>query len=277
MKYLLIIALFFTFNISAQLKTPSLSPLAKTEQTVGLTKITIDYSRPSTRGRIIFGEHGLLPNNEFWRTGANNATKITFSTSVQIDNNKLEKGSYTIVSIPNKNSWQLNWYSYKSSNWSTYIKEKPVLVLTIPVKKNSSYTNTFEMHFKEITFNSALLVLQWEYLMLEIPIQINQKERILKDIDTALSGPNSFDYFQAALYLHETKTDVKKALIYIQKVTKSEKALFFQVTREALILKDLKKEKEALRVAKRGLYLSQKAKNNDFIRLNEKLIKELSL
>ncbi|MCF6298186.1 MAG: DUF2911 domain-containing protein [Flavobacteriaceae bacterium] len=277
MKLFILLPVFFSLSVNAQLKTPSLSPPTKIEQTIGLTKIVIDYSRPSTRGRVIFGKDGLLPHNELWRTGANNATKITFSTDVSIDKNKLEKGNYTILTIPKKDVWQLNWYPYEDINWNTYIKKEPLLVLIVPVNNTSSHIETFEIHFQDITLNSASLILEWEHSSLRIPIQINQKEKVLKNIEVALAGPNSFDYFFAALYLHETKIDLNKALEYIQKATSSDNALFFQVTREALILKDLKKNKEALIAAKRGLSLSEKVGNNDFIRLNKKIIQELSL
>lgn len=261
--------------VNAQLKTPHLSPLATISQDIGLTKVTVEYSRPSAKGRVIFGENGLLSTNKVWRTGANNTTKFTFSDDITIKGKELKKGVYTILSIPKTTNWQINWYSHKSDNWNSYVSQKPILSIDVPIQKTPNLVETFEIHFKDITLNSASLILEWENTKIKIPLRVNEKEKILKSITKVLSGPSSFDYYNAALYLHETKTNLNEALEYIQKVTKSDKAFFFQVTREALILKDLGKYQLALKSAKRALVLSEKAKNLDFINLNKKIIKEL--
>ncbi|WBX76955.1 DUF2911 domain-containing protein [Tenacibaculum ovolyticum] len=273
--YITIILLFSYLIVYPQLKIPSLSSSSEVKQKVGLTEIIIEYSRPSRRGRIIFGESGLLPNKEVWRTGANSATKITFSKAVFIKGNMLEKGTYTILSFPNDKIWKMKWYRYTDSDWNFYKDKKAVFEIELPVIKMNSKVETFEIHFQDVTLNSTDIVLEWEQRKIKVPIRVKENEEILKSIDRALYGPSSFDFYQAALYLHETKTNLNKALIYIQKVTKSKEALFFQVTREAMILKDLGKNKEAVRVARRALMLSKKAKNNDFIRLNENVIRTL--
>lgn len=273
--YIMLFTIVISNMVNAQLKTPHLSPLATISQDIGLTKVTVEYSRPSAKGRVIFGENGLLSTNKVWRTGANNATKFTFSDDITINGNKLKKGIYTILSIPKTTDWQINWYLYKSDNWNSYISQKPILSFDIPIQKTLNLIETFEIHFEDITLSSASLILEWENTKIKIPLRVNEKEKILKSITNTLSGPSSFDYYNAALYLHETKTNLNEALEYIQKVTKSDKAFFFQVTREALILKDLGKYELALKSAKRALVLSEKAKNLDFINLNKKMIEEL--
>jgi tetratricopeptide (TPR) repeat protein len=275
MKKYIAILVFFTTMVNAQLKTPSLSPASKITQTIGLTEVEVEYSRPSVKGRVIFGETGLLPNNNFWRTGANTATKISFSKTVMVGGNELEKGVYTILTVPNEKKWEIRWYKYDSTNWNTYTEKSPLFMIEVPVIKNTELIETLEIHFKSITMSSADLLIEWEYKKVVIPIEVDESKEILKSIERQLNGPSDFDYFKAALYLHEAQRDLTKALQYIQKVTKSDKALFFQVTREALILRDLNRFKEAKNVAKRGLKLSKKAKNNDFIQLNKKIIEEL--
>ncbi|PKH49641.1 hypothetical protein CXF68_02565 [Tenacibaculum sp. Bg11-29] len=273
--YITIVLLFSYIIVYPQLKIPSLSSSSEVKQKVGLTEITIEYSRPSRRGRIIFGESGLLPNKEVWRTGANSATKIIFSKAVFIKGNVLGKGIYTILSFPNDKIWKMKWYRYTDSDWNFYKDKKPVFEIELPVIKMNSKVETFEIHFQDVTLNSTDIVLEWEQTKIKVPVRVKENEEILKSIDRVLYGPSSFDFYQAALYLHETKTNLNKALMYIQKVTKSKEALFFQVTREAMILKDLGKNKEAVKVAKRALLLSEKAKNNDFVRLNENVISAL--
>ena len=116
-KKLLLVLLFVgTLNVNAQVKAPAPSPTAKSEQKVGLTDITIEYSRPSMRGRTIFG--GLVPYGKTWRTGANANTKITFSDDVTIAGDSLKKGTYAIYTIPNETSWDVIFYS-DAKNWGT--------------------------------------------------------------------------------------------------------------------------------------------------------------
>lgn len=270
-------ALFFSVLVNAQVLAPSMSPSAYVKQTIGLTEITIEYSRPSARKRKIFNEEGLLPYKEVWRTGANAATKFSFSGSVNLDGQELPEGSYTLLSTPGKDNWKINWYTYDESNWNTYVDKTPLFTMEIPVKPTASHVETFEIHFRNIALSSASLVMEWERTSIEIPVTVNEKERILQSIDRTLAGPGNFDYFQAALYLHESGSDLNKALEYIQKVTKADDALFFQVSREVMILRDLGRNKEAVTAAKRGLALSIAAENNDFIRLNQKVIQDLRL
>ena len=274
--FLVIVLLIIPKINYAQLQIPDLSPRAEIKQTIGYTEITISYSRPSLRGRNLLGNDGILPYQEFWRTGANTATKISFSHDITFDGNKISKGDYTILTIPDKKEWTINLYTYSEGNWTSYIDQKPYL----SIKKNISIKNdsqeTFEFGFKNIKMDKTTLTLEWEKVAIAIPIEVNTKEIALKKIERSLSGPSDFDYFLAGLYLHETKTDLPLALVYVQKATKNENALFFQVYREALILRDLKRNTEALESAKRSLKLSKKINNNDFIRLNNRLIEELS-
>lgn len=272
---LLFLFLFLPALVSAQITIPSLSSSAYIKQTVGLTEITVDYSRPSTKGRIIFGESGLLPANELWRTGANNATKISFSANASILGYDIEEGNYTVLSIPGEKTWEMNWYPYESTNWNSYVEKEPLFTLELNVNKTDTHVETFEISFQDINLNSASLSFSWEQTLVKVPILVHETEQILKSIERTLAGPSNSDYFQTALYLHESKGDLNKALEYIQIVTASENAQFFQVTREAQILLELGKNKEALSVAKRGLYLSEQVGNNDFIRLNKKIISQL--
>lgn len=272
---ILLLFLFLPALVSAQITIPSLSSSAYIKQTVGLTEITVEYSRPSTKGRIIFGESGLLPANELWRTGANNATKISFSANASILGHDIKEGNYTILSIPGEKTWEMNWYPYESTNWNSYVEKEPLFTLELNVDKTDTHVETFEISFQDINLNSASLSFSWEQTLVKVPILVHETEQILKSIERTLAGPSNSDYFQAALYLHESKGDLNKALEYIQIVTASENAQFFQVTREAQILLELGKNKEAHSVAKRGLSLSEQVGNNDFIRLNKKIISQL--
>ncbi|CAL2058186.1 DUF2911 domain-containing protein [Tenacibaculum sp. 190524A05c] len=268
--YIIMAFMFVNASLLAQLKVPSLSPKTKLSQNIGLSIATIEYSRPSKKGRKIFG--GLLPYGEVWRTGANSATKFSFSKEVVINGQKFLKGEYSLLTIPEKNVWTIKWYTYSSSNWNTYKKQKPFTTFNLPVESVSESVESLAIRFQNITLNSADVYIEWENSRIIIPVKVNEEEEIIASINKELAGPSSSDYFRAALYYHETKTDFNKALTYIQKVTESDKALFFQVTREALILKDLNRRKEAVKVAKRALQLSKEAKNKDFVKINNDII-----
>ncbi|SHJ49593.1 DUF2911 domain-containing protein [Aquimarina spongiae] len=262
--------------VQAQLTIPALSPSSKTIQTIGITDIELEYSRPSQRGRTLFGAEGLLPYGTFWRTGANAATKITVSDDITIQGSPLKKGTYAILSKPNNTYWDIYLYTYDTGNWNTYTSRTPVLQLKANVTNQQNTVESFLMYLDQIELDSADLVFAWGNVRASLSIKVEVHEKTMANIKKVLSGPSDFDYFLAALYLHEANTDLEQALQYIQKVTKSEKALFFQVYREALILGDLGRKKEALVAAKRSLVLSEKAKNEDLIRLNRKLIQEWS-
>ncbi len=275
-KYIsLFILCLLSLLASAQLRTPSLSPTSSFTQKVGLTEIEIQYSRPSARDRRIFATEGLIPFGEFWRAGANAATKISFSSEVRLGGESLEAGSYSILIKPFATYWELYFYVYESGDWNSYVKKEADLILKSSVNKSDTFIESFEIHIQDLDLHTASLVFEWENSRIKVPLEVNDKERVLASIDRTLSGPGSFDYYNAAVYLHATHTDLEKALQYIQEVTSSDKALFFQVSREAQILKDLNRKEEALLSAKRALALAQKANNQDFIRINEQLIETL--
>ncbi|MBQ0734874.1 DUF2911 domain-containing protein [Aquimarina celericrescens] len=270
------ISIITVSTVSAQLTVPALSPKSKTTQTVGLTEIEIEYSRPSKRNRTIFGENGIIPYNELWRTGANAATKITFTADVTIFETSIKKGSYAILTKPGKNSWKIYFYTYTSGNWNTYLDQAPIASFTTKHIKLNEALETFLIYMDQITLDSAQLVFAWDQVKIAVPIKFDTHKKTMASIEKTITGPTDFDYFQAALYLHEAQRDLDKALIYIQKATRGKNPLFFQVYREALILADLDRKTEAITAAKKSLELSKKAKNKDFIRLNEKNIKKWS-
>ena len=272
---LLIIACV-TAMATGQVLAPAASPSAKAIQKVGLTDIEIQYSRPGKKGREIFGTDGLVPYGKIWRTGANAATKITFSDDVKVAGKTLSKGSYAILSKPNTGSWAVHFYPYETGNWNSYVEKEPAVVVNAKSTKTPGTVETFTISIDDISMTGAHLVFAWENTRAAIPVGVEVHERVMASIEKVMAGPKANDYFQAASYMHESGGDLKKALAYIQKATKGDNAQFFQVRREALILADLGRKKEAIAAAKRSLELSKKAGNDDFVRLNEKSIKEWS-
>lgn len=271
----LIAFLFISVFAHAQLKTPALSPAATVQQTVGLTDIEVNYSRPAVKKRVVFGKEGLLPDNTFWRLGANAATKFSFSRDITIAGKALEKGNYTMLVKPNAQNWEFSVYAYESTDWNTYVEQTPLVRFSANVERTKDLQESFEIAVQDITAISASLEFHWEQTRVSVPFHVATMDAVMTNIDDIMKGPSLNDYFQAALFMHENQKDLPRALAYIQNVTKTNEARFFVVYREALILKDLNKKEEAFKSAKRSLALSKKAKNKDFVRLNEQLIASL--
>lgn len=277
MKYLITMLLYgsVTTLLCAQIKIPAMSPPAKLSQTIGLTDITIEYSRPNLRGRTALGKEGVIPYGEKWRTGANSASSLTTSTDIMIDDHIIPKGKYAILTTPYTAYWELHLYPFETGNWSSYVKKTPLVTVRSSMVTTDIGLQSLLISFDNITLESGDLILWWGQHLMTFHIEASSHEQILANIKRELDGPSSFDYFQAALYLHETQTDLTQALSYIREVTKSEKARFFEVHREALILADLGQKQDAIASAKRSKQLSQTANNQDFVRLNERLIARL--
>ena len=108
-KLITLLLIFGAFTMQAQIQTPQPSPSAKVYQTIGLSEVSVDYSRPAARGRVIFGD--LVPYGKIWRTGANMRTKFTTDSDLTIDGKELKKGTYAILTIPNKESWDIIFYT----------------------------------------------------------------------------------------------------------------------------------------------------------------------
>ncbi len=274
--YLVLLSFLSLSKTDAQLRIPSLSPSSTVQQNLGLTRIEIRYARPSARGRTIFGDQGLVRYGEFWRTGANAATKITIEQDIYIQDQMLMKGSYALLTQPSLTNWTLFFYPYTSGNWNNYVDQMPTLKVSVPSSMSKDFQESFSIYFDQLELGSAQLVFAWAKTRVHASIRVDFKEKVLKDIERTLAGPSKNEYFQSGLFLHEVGGDLELALEYVQEVTrKGGQPLFFQVHREALILADLKREEEALQVAQNALKLSREAGNNDFIRLCEQLIEKL--
>lgn len=264
---------FFAVDLNAQIRTPAPSPTATLSQQVGLTDVEIVYSRPSMKGRTIFAANGLVPFGKMWRTGANRATKITFSDDVKLGGKELKGGSYAILTIPTAASWTVNLYTYESGNWGSYREKTPALSLSAKVQALPMTVESFTIGLNDLKATSANLMMSWEKTMVAVSIETNTDKKAMESIANAMAGPSQNDYYQAASYYHDNKKDLKQALTWIQKAN-AEDPKFWQVRREALILADMGKYTEAIAAAKKSKDLATKAENEDYIRMNEKSIAE---
>lgn len=135
------------------------SPNASVSQTIGTTVVTIDYGRPSVRDRDIFGD--LVPYDQVWRTGANEATTITFSDDVVVEGNAVEAGTYSLFTIPGTSEWTIILNSVVEQ-WGAFDYDESQDVVRVTVApEEASHHEQMTFTFENVTEESAEVVLQW--------------------------------------------------------------------------------------------------------------------
>lgn len=275
MKKILVLAFaFMAFNGYAQIKTPAASPKSTVTQAFGLTEVTIEYSRPSVKNRTIFSDEGLVPYGKVWRTGANQATKITFGSDVQIGGSELPAGSYAITCTPNATSFNFHIHNYEKSSWSSYKDKEPKATVSVTPQKMNNMVETFTFNFANMTSNSMDIEMMWADVKTTMKVSAAVDEVVMSSIDKVMAGPSKGDYYQAANYYYENGKNLNQALNWINKATAGDDPKFWQVRKKALILADMGKFKEALTSARESLKLAETAGNEDYVRMNEASIKE---
>ena len=272
---LAVLSLLFVSTAFAQVQTPQPSTSQKIEQKVGLTDVTLEYSRPSMRGRTIFGD--LVPYDKLWRTGANANTKITFGYDVMVGDAKLKAGSYAVYSKPGKESWEVIFYS-DANNWGTpqkWDETKVAAQITVPVYPMEMPVETFTMSFDDVTHNQASLGMIWEKVYVGVPISFMTDAQVTHSIESVMSGPSANDYYASAVYYLTADKDIEKAKMWIDKaIEMREQPAFWYHRQQSLIYAKAGDTKGAIKAAKRSLELATQAGNADYIALNKKSLKE---
>lgn len=269
----------FSSVVSAQITTPQPSPAATFTQRVGLVDVTVNYSRPSAKGRAIFGAD-IVPFGAAWRTGANSATTLTFSGEVVINGVKIPAGKYAIYSIPNKEEWEviINKNVNLGGNTAGYKAEEDVV--RFKVKPTATeMTETFTIGFGNLTDNAANLEISWEKTKVSFPIMNEVDAIVMKQIETFAKNPQAAlanNYSQAANYYLAQDKDLKKALEWIDEAIKINPTAYWNVRTKALIQAKMKDYKGAIETATLSKTKAAEAKNDDYVRMNEKSIAEWS-
>ncbi|HIB48227.1 MAG TPA: DUF2911 domain-containing protein [Flavobacteriaceae bacterium] len=272
---LFICAIVTSVAVQAQLQTPAPSPFQKIEQKVGLTDVTLEYSRPSMKGRTIFG--GLVPYDNVWRTGANANTKITFSDDVIIGGKTVKAGSYAIYTKPGMQSWDVMFYT-DSNNWGTpqkWDESKVAATVKAQVYPMPMAIETFTMTFDDVASDSANLGILWDKTYVGVPIKFETDKMVSASIDKVMNGPGANEYYQAAVYYLESGKDINKAKTWIDKAIemRAEPAFWYH-RQQSLIYAKAGDKKGAINAAKKSLSLAQEAGNDDYVALNTKSLKE---
>jgi len=277
MKKILLLAFAFvvTIQVQAQIETPAPSPFQKIEQKVGLTDVTLEYSRPSMRGRTIMGD--LVPYDKVWRTGANSRTKITFSEDVMVGGKELKAGSYAILTKPTAKNWEVYFYTDYAGGGAPqeWDDSKVAAKVTVPVYPMPMPVETFTMSFDDLTNDSASIGMIWEKAYVGVPFTVPTDKTVSASIERALTGPTANDYYAAAVYNLESGNDIAKAKTWIDKsMEMTKEPAFWQLRQQSLIYAKSGDKKGAIKAAQKSLALAKEAGNDDYVALNMKSLKE---
>lgn len=257
----------------AQLRTPAPSPTQTVKQDFGLSNIELSYSRPSVKGRKIFGD--IVPFGAVWRTGANSATTITFGDEVTIGGTKVAAGKYGLLTIPGKKSWIIIISKQTDvTSPSTYKQDMDVIRFTADVNSMKSSTETFTIQFANIKPTSCEVQIMWDKSAVVLPISTDIDAKIMASIDQAMKGDKP-PYFQAAMYYMDNGKDLNQALAWFNKAVEAQPDAFWVQHQWANCLAKLGQKNEAKAAAQKSKELAMAAKNDDYVKLNDKLLKEL--
>ncbi|MCR5886922.1 DUF2911 domain-containing protein [Hymenobacter sp. J193] len=278
--------LFSASAVQAQLSTPAASPKSTIQQRVGLTDVTITYSRPSLRGRKAFG--GLVPYDKRWRTGANATTSIKFSDDVTVEGKKVPAGEYGIYTIPKKNEWivVLNKSTKQGADVDAFKDDEDVARFTVKsymlpsliaekiTAPKQGKVETFTINFTDLTPATANVAMEWELTGVKFKISSDVETKVMAQIDEKVvknASPNANDLAAAAAYYYDNDKDLKQALAWMQKANANEPK-FWNVHTEAKIRLKMKDYKGAVTAAEQSKKLALDAKNNDYAVMNDQLM-----
>lgn len=277
-KILIALAIIITqFTIEAQVQTPQQSPKATINQMVGLTNVEIVYSRPSARGRAVFGN--LVPFGKLWRTGANENTTVSFSDDVVIDGKTLKKGKYALYTVPSSQNWDVIFYS-TTDNWGTpqeFNEANVALRTTVKEESMPKAAETFTIGLSGLDTNYGYLEMYWENSYAALKFEVPTQKIATASIEKALAGPNAGDYFTSAQYLFQSNGDIVKSRTYMDKALElSTEKPFFYLRLKSLIQAKQGDKKGAIETAKLSLVAAEKAGNQDYVKMNKDSISDWS-
>lgn len=270
------LGVFAFASINAQqVKTPKPSPYSTMSQAVGLNEVKVTYSRPGMKGRTIYGD--LVPYGKLWRTGANMATTIEVNGTFMINGNKLEKGIYSLFTIPGENEWEVILNKNEKAFTSDYKQEEDVFRFKTTPAKISDKVETFTLLFSNVKDGSADLDILWENTKVTLNFTVDVDKMVMDQIDKTMKGVSARDLYLSASYYYDNNKDINKAVEWINKSVEmdGDKPKFWVVHLQAKILAKSGDKKGAIKAAEKSKELSIEAKYDSYVKKNDDLIQSL--
>jgi hypothetical protein len=195
-----------------QIRMPRPSPKSTVTQTVGVTDVTVNYSRPGVKGRQIWGS--LVPYDKVWRAGANEATTVTFSDDVTIEGQKLAKGTYSLHAIPGKDEWTVIFNSV-ADQWGSYSYDATKDAARVKVKpEKAAFTEWMTIDFPNVTADEGTMAIRWENVSVPVRINTDSTNKTLALARTSLATAKADDWrmpYMAANFAFENNVATDEA------------------------------------------------------------------
>lgn len=278
-KIIFTVALLSGLSAFSQVRMPAPSTTQKVTQNFGLGTIELIYSRPNLKGRTLLKENSdLAPLGKLWRTGANAATRITFSDRVMMGGKLLDTGAYVLYTIPGKEIWEIIINKgLTNSGTDGYKESEDIVSFKVKSEKINNEVETLTMQFGNVLAESCNLFIMWGNTSVRIPMSVNVKDNIRKQVEKALSVEmvSPAAYASAATFYYEWDKDLNKALTNITKATTGNPKAFWMFLQQAKIQKDLGDKVSAKASAEKCIELATEAKNDDYVKQANDLIKKL--
>jgi Holliday junction resolvase-like predicted endonuclease len=274
-KILLVAALFGSIYASqAQpIRTPQPSVAQTVKQEFALGSVEVNYARPSKKGRVIFGD--LVPYGAIWRTGANNATTISFSDEVMIGDKKVPAGKYGLLTIPGKSEWTVIITKQTDvTSPGAYKQDQDVARVNVPAVNMSETVETFMIGFDNATSSSIDMLMMWDKTVVVVPIKMEVDGKVMAQINNVMNKDNK-PYFQSAMYYMENGKDLNQANAWFDKAIEQNPQAFWVYHQKANCLAKMGKKTDAIAMANKSMEMARAANNPDYISLNQKLIASL--
>ncbi len=275
MKPVYLITLF-TFLCSvafAQLKTPAPSPTVTMVQDMGISKVTLTYSRPGMKDREVFGN--LVPFGKVWRTGANASTTLEFSEPIKFAGNEVPAGKYAIYTVPNEDNWKI--IVSKALGWGAGNFDESMNVASFEVKteKLANAYETFTIDFSDFTQNGAHMNIKWENTKVSFALEMSTDEAVMAQLERMMKNPEASlagTYYQAAQYYFDTDRDTEKALTWVNKALEYNPNPYWVIRLKSRILAKKKDYKAAIETANMSIEKATEAGNMDYVKMNKDAI-----
>lgn len=233
-----------------QLDLPRESQHGTVLQTIGTTDITVEYSRPSVKGRTIWGE--VVPYDQVWRAGANENTRFSTTNDLTVEGRPLPAGTYGLHMIPTKDAWTII-FSKDHSAWGSFFYKKENDALRVSVTpRPGPMTEQVTYDFADVTKDGATLVLRWEKLEVPVKLGVDVHGIVLAGMGAQLSGLGAFGWevwYEAAHYCHAEKIGPEKAMKWVD-ASIARQPNFENQTLKATMLEEQGKAAEAAALRK---------------------------
>ena len=257
---------------------PPTNPQASVLQWIGPTTVEVAYSRPGKKDRTIFG--ALVPWNQVWRTGSDNATRLRVSTPIRIEGKALPAGTYELFAIPRPDRWTII-VQQSQQQWGSYAYDPVHDVLRVDVTPThgDAVVETFTIGFGDLAPDAATMQIRWDDVVVPVRLTVDVVGLVVPTIEAAMAGDGPKPYFRAAMFYYENHLDIRKAVEYIDAAVAESPRHIGMLHRQALIHAEAGDTAGALVAARKSLAGAAQGGPElraEYTRLNEALIAKLT-